>query len=47
MFKRNMTLAQETGSNFQRGIVLYLGDTVVPFGPKLHAVPLSFLFTKS
>ncbi len=29
---------------FHRGIVLYLGQQVVPFGPRLHAVPVSALW---
>jgi predicted AAA+ superfamily ATPase len=36
-------LEQELGNNFYRGIVLYFGDTIVPFGSNKHAIPLSYL----
>ena len=38
-------LAAERPQTFFRGLVLYLGRDVVPFGPRLHAVPLSILWT--
>ena len=38
-------LAEMTGDCFVRGIVLYTGDQVIPFGEHLHAIPLSFLWT--
>ena len=38
------TLAADTGDRFQRGIVLYTGDRVLPFGEKLHAVPIGALW---
>ncbi|MFK7604374.1 ATP-binding protein [Deinococcus sp. SM5_A1] len=38
------TLAADTGNRFQRGIVLYTGDRVLPFGEKLHAVPIGALW---
>lgn len=44
-FKGLKHLQNELGSNFVRGIVLYPGKEVVPFGPKLHALPLSALWT--
>lgn len=37
-------LAAATGDRFVRGIVLYLGGEIIPFGPELHAVPLSALW---
>lgn len=37
-------LAEATGDRFQRGIVLYTGDRVLPFGEKLHAVPIGALW---
>jgi predicted AAA+ superfamily ATPase len=37
-------LEQAAGPRFRRGVVFYLGDTVVPFGPNLHAVPMSELW---
>lgn len=37
-------LAQERPRQFHRGIVLHLGCDVVPFGARLHAVPLSALW---
>jgi hypothetical protein len=38
------TLADGCGDRFVRGVVLYDGDTVVPFGERLAAVPLSCLW---
>jgi predicted AAA+ superfamily ATPase len=37
-------LAQAAGSDFHRGVLLYTGDRVVPFGPRLHAVPVHALW---
>ena len=37
-------LAAACGSKFAYGVVLYDGDTVVPFGSKLAAAPLSCLW---
>jgi uncharacterized protein len=37
-------LAAQVGDRFHRGVVLYGGDEVVPFGKNLHAVPLSALW---
>lgn len=33
-----------TGNHFLRGVVLYTGERVVPFGDKQFAVPLSALW---
>jgi predicted AAA+ superfamily ATPase len=38
------TLAEAAGSRFVRGIVLYTGDAVVPFGKELRALPISHLW---
>jgi predicted AAA+ superfamily ATPase len=38
-------LAEATGKRFLRGIVLYTGTEVVPFGPRLHAVPVRALWS--
>jgi hypothetical protein len=38
------SLAETLGSAFHRGIVLYTGAEVLPFGPKLWAVPVSALW---
>jgi hypothetical protein len=43
-FKGLADLADTTGKRFVRGIVLYRGTTIVPFGDKLWAVPLASLF---
>jgi hypothetical protein len=40
-FKGLRHLQKTESSTFQRGIVLYAGREVVPFGDKLWAVPLS------
>jgi predicted AAA+ superfamily ATPase len=37
-------LATAAGPRFVRGVILYAGQAVVPFGPRLHAVPLSTLW---
>ncbi len=37
-------LAEAAGPRFALGLVLYDGDTVVPFGPRLYAAPLSTLW---
>ncbi len=34
-------LAQATGKRFQRGILLYRGESWLPFGPKMYALPMS------
>jgi uncharacterized protein len=34
-------LADAVGKRFHRGLVLYAGTGVVPFGPRLHAIPIS------
>ena len=34
-------LAEVTGDRFVRGVVVYLGADVVPFGPALHGLPLA------
>ncbi|MFV1959749.1 MAG: ATP-binding protein [Planctomycetota bacterium] len=37
-------LADLAGPRFHRGIVLYTGTEVVPFGPRLHALPINALW---
>ena len=37
-------LAATAGKRFRTGVVLYQGSTVVPFGDRLWAVPLSATF---
>lgn len=37
-------LAEAADKRFTIGLVLYDGDTVVPFGPKLFAAPISSLW---
>lgn len=43
-FKGLRTLATAAGKRFVRGVVLYAGSDVVPFGPALQAVPVSSLW---
>jgi predicted AAA+ superfamily ATPase len=43
-FRGLRILADIAGKRFRRGVVLYLGPRVVPFGTHLHAVPLSALW---
>jgi hypothetical protein len=38
-------LAEASGKRFALGLVLYDGDTVVPFGPNLFAAPISSLWS--
>jgi len=37
-------LAESCGDSFVRGVILYLGDEVVPFAQRIHAVPLRALW---
>ncbi|MEW5945039.1 MAG: ATP-binding protein, partial [bacterium] len=39
------TLKQALNRRFVRGVVLYLGSEIIPFGENLHAVPLSVLWS--
>ena len=43
-FKGLRLLAEATGPRFRTGIVLYQGREIVPFGDKLHAVPIDALW---
>ena len=45
-FKGLRVLAEAVGKRFVRGVVLYTGTEVIPFGPQLRAVPLSVLWTE-
>lgn len=45
MFKNLRNFSALTKSKFIRGIVLYNGREIIPFGPNLHAVPLAALWT--
>ena len=38
------SLAEDAGKKFVRGVLLYLGDHVLPFGDKLAAVPITELW---
>jgi uncharacterized protein len=44
-FKGLADLAKTTGNRFRAGIVLYQGSTIVPFGDKLWAVPVTTMFS--
>ncbi len=46
-FKGLRYLREHTGERFLRGILLYTGGSIVPFGPDLHAVPISALWNAS
>ena len=43
-FRGLQALAALAGDRFVRGVVLFTGATAVPFGPKLHALPVSELW---
>lgn len=38
------SLADSVGSRFHRGVILYNGNQIVPFGPNLQALPLDILW---
>jgi len=40
------TLAEDLGSKFLRGIVLYTGNKILPFGKNLYAMPINSLWDK-
>ncbi|MCL2689344.1 MAG: ATP-binding protein [Chitinispirillia bacterium] len=42
---KNLELCRDTiGNNFKKGIVLYTGEDLVPFGDRLWAVPVNYLW---
>jgi predicted AAA+ superfamily ATPase len=42
---KNIELCRDTiGENFKRGVVLYTGEDVVPFGDRLWAIPFNYLW---
>jgi uncharacterized protein len=43
-FSGIIDLEKDIGNNFHRGIILYLGAEIIPFGNNKHAVPLGFIF---
>ena len=43
-FKGLRVLSETLGEQFHRGIVLYTGQSLVPFGKNLHALPVSSLW---
>jgi len=43
-FKGLRAFAEMTGKRFRRGVVLYTGKEVIPFGSNLHAVPVNVLW---
>lgn len=43
-FRGLRTLAEVAGPRFRRGVLLYLGQETVPFGPSLYAMPLASLW---
>lgn len=43
-FRGLHSLSETLGDAFHRGVVLYTGNEVLPFGPKLWAVPVSALW---
>jgi predicted AAA+ superfamily ATPase len=44
-FKGLRALAELLGRRFLRGVLLYRGSEIIPFGPKLHALPMNSLWT--
>jgi uncharacterized protein len=45
-FRHLNHLKKRTGNAFHLGIVLYTGDRVLPFGPRMRAIPLDALWTR-
>ena len=43
-FKGLRELQATAGSQFQRGVLLYMGSEALSFGPRLHALPLGWLW---
>ena len=43
-FKGLRSLQNATGANFRRGVVVYTGDRIVPFGDNLAALPITALW---
>ena len=43
-FKAMHRLKESAGDRFKRGVILYLGEQVLPFGPDMVAVPISNLW---
>jgi predicted AAA+ superfamily ATPase len=43
-FRGLRALAEQAGKAFQRGVLLYTGSASVPFGPALHALPMSAIW---
>jgi predicted AAA+ superfamily ATPase len=44
---KNLELCRDTiGNKFKKGIVIYTGENLVPFGDKLWAVPVNYLWTE-
>lgn len=42
---KNLELCRDTiGNNFKKGIVLYTGEDLVPFGDRLWAIPVNYLW---
>ncbi len=39
-------LAEQTGSDFAGGVLFYSGDVALPFGDKLHAIPMHALWNR-
>ena len=44
-FRGLRALRDLLGDQFRRGIVFYTGETLAPFGPRLHAAPVAALWT--
>ena len=45
-FKGLRVLAAATGERFRRGVVLYTGNEVLPFGPNFYAAPVAALWSR-
>jgi len=46
-FKGLKTLAEVAGDRFHRGVLIYMGDKILPFGERMIAVPVSALWANA
>ncbi len=45
-FRGLQSLAETSGKNFYKGVVLYGGDELVSFGTNFFAIPINFLWNR-
>ena len=45
-FRGMRLLKNAAGNRFKCGVIIYIGDRILPFGDNLYAVPLQYLWTQ-